>query len=247
MAKEDFCFTYYDGDAARDVAHMTRLCRGAYHDLVIMQRKVGPMTMGQIKMVLSSDFDTCWPSIEFVLKTTEDQKYFIEWVEKSVKKSRDHSEKQAEKIKQYWEDVKNGKILRNKKGIPQYKKQDDLDIPLEDGNGDGYKDDLKGGTGENFKTMPKPEDCGQLPEITIGSVIELIRITKSQMVSSGQVKGLWPVFLAQNTTGKKYYQNIEAVYSHFINWIKTQNFENGKSITDKGAERLNAMRDYVNR
>lgn len=86
MAKEDFCFTYYDGDAARDVAHMTRLCRGAYHDLVIMQRKVGPMTMGQIKMVLSSDFDTCWPSIEFILKTTDDQKYFIEWVEKSVKK-----------------------------------------------------------------------------------------------------------------------------------------------------------------
>ena len=247
MAKEDFCFTYYDGDAARDVAHMTRLCRGAYHDLVIMQRKVGPMTMGQIKMVLSSDFDTCWPLIEFILKTTDDQKYFIEWVEKSVKKSREHSEKQAEKIKQYWEDVKNGKILRNKKSIPQYKNKSDLDIPLEDGNGYGYKDDLKGGTGENFNTMPKPEDCGGLPEITANSVIELIRITKGKSVTANQVKGLWPVFLAQHATGKKYYQNVEAVYSHFINWIRTQNFENGKSITDKGAERLDAMRNYAKR
>lgn len=87
---------------------------------------------------------------------------------------------------------------------------------------------LKDGTEGNFNTMPKPEDCGQLPEITVGSVIELIRITKGQTVTAGQVKGLWPVFLAQHATGKKYYQNVEAVYSHFINWIRTQNFENGK-------------------
>ncbi len=40
MAKEDFCFTYYDGDAARDMAHMNRLERGAYTDVIISQRKI---------------------------------------------------------------------------------------------------------------------------------------------------------------------------------------------------------------
>lgn len=163
MAKEDFCFTYYDGDSARDCAHMTRLCRGAYHDLVIMQRKVGPMTITQVKMVLSSDFETCWPALELILKQTEDQKYFIEWVENSVKEMRKSSKKQSEKIKKYWEEVKNGTIPRNKKSIPQYKNNNDLEEPLGDEDGDGYKF-LKEGTGENFlKTENVETEAFQMP------------------------------------------------------------------------------------
>lgn len=148
MAKEDFCFTYYDGDATRDMAHMTRLCRGAYNDLVIMQRKVGRMTYKQIKMVLSSDFETCWPAIEMILNF-EDEKYWIEWVENSVNKMREKSKKQKERIDQYWEDVKNGKIPRNTKTGTMVQKNKDLEEPLEDGYGNGI-DNLKRGAGEKL-------------------------------------------------------------------------------------------------
>lgn len=76
-----------------------------------------------------------------------------------------------------------------------------------------------------FKSFPLPEDCGDLPEITARSCIELIRFTKGLTVNMEQVRGLWPVFLISKVTGKKYYAHIEDVHSHFVNWIKDQKFE----------------------
>lgn len=96
MAKEDFCFTYYDGDAARDKAHMNRLERGAYDDIISAQRKRGHLSIDDLKKVLSQDFITCWPSLEWVLLKDQDSKYFIEWVDKSIEKMRRHSKKQSE-------------------------------------------------------------------------------------------------------------------------------------------------------
>lgn len=73
--------------------------------------------------------------------------------------------------------------------------------------------------------MFKKEDCGVLPDIIAGSAKELLQITKQKKVSLDQIHALWPVFLTQNVTGKKYYANIEAVHSHFLNWTKNQSFE----------------------
>jgi hypothetical protein len=95
VAKEDFCYTHYDGDEARDMAHMNRLERGAYTDLRVFQRKVGHLSLDQIKKVLSKDFEECWPGIELVLKQDEDGKYFIEWLENSLQRAKRHSSKQS--------------------------------------------------------------------------------------------------------------------------------------------------------
>lgn len=92
MAKHDFCFTYYDGDATRDMSHMNRLERGAYNDLVISQRKFGRLTMLIIKKTLGEDFEKVWDSLELVLVKEEDN-YFIEWLENSeikMKKQASH-------------------------------------------------------------------------------------------------------------------------------------------------------------
>lgn len=142
MAKEDFCFTYYDGDAARDKAHMSRLERGGYDDLISAQRKFGHLSIEIIKRVLGSDFAGCWPSIEVIMTKDDQGKYFIEWVENSIEKMRRQAKKQKEKIDGYWKDVNSGKKVRTPKNdtteIPQYKKNDTVEEPLEDGNGDGY-------------------------------------------------------------------------------------------------------------
>lgn len=106
MAREDFCFTYYDGDAARDKAHMTRLQRGAYDDIISAQRKRGHLSLDDIKRVLSKDFEECWPAMEWILKIDAEQKFFIEWVDKSLAISRENSERQR-KRKQEWWDKKN--------------------------------------------------------------------------------------------------------------------------------------------
>ena len=71
--------------------------------------------------------------------------------------------------------------------------------------------------------MPLPENFNGLPDIKVGAVVELMKILKQVDVSKEQVLGLWSVFKVQTLTGKKFYADEDAVYSHFINWSKTQN------------------------
>jgi hypothetical protein len=131
MAKEDFCFTYYDGDAARDTTHMNRLERGAYHDFIISQRKFGHLTLDQVKKILGKDFNECWPAMELIMKTDPDGKFYIEWLHTSITKSKKHSKKQTDNVnKRYQTDTNN---------IPKI----DLVIPLGDGNGDGDGSELE--------------------------------------------------------------------------------------------------------
>jgi len=85
-------------------------------------------------------------------------------------------------------------------------------------------------TSVSFKTMPLPEDGGEIPEIIAGSCIELVKFTKNKRVTVETIKGMWPLFKIQNLTGKKYYADVGSIYSHFMNWIKTQNFEEIKDI-----------------
>lgn len=139
MAKEDFCFTYYDGDAARDKAHMTRLERGAYDDLISAQRKFGHLTLTQIKKVLSRDFEECWPALEMILKVDENEKYFIEWVMRSVEKMKTHSKIQKEKSEKYWKDKKLRDTHGKATGIPRDQSGIALGVPLEDEDGSGLE------------------------------------------------------------------------------------------------------------
>lgn len=133
MAKADFCFTYYDGDAARDMAHMNRLERGAYSDIIISQRKFGHLTKDQIKKILGKDFDECFGSIELVLKRTDKGLFFIDWLDVSEKKAKTHSKRQS--------DNRNGSTKQqpnNNQTEPNTSKI----LPLEDGNGDEGRDEI---------------------------------------------------------------------------------------------------------
>jgi len=150
MAKADFCFTYYDGDATRDMQHMDRLCRGAYHDLIIMQRKVpgGRLTMDHIRAVLGKDFEACWYSLLVVLKKDGDC-FYIEWVENSIERMRKSSEKQSENARKRWEKEKSDfNAMAYNKDTTALKNYTNA-MPLE--NGYGYEQDsLKRGEGEKL-------------------------------------------------------------------------------------------------
>lgn len=77
----------------------------------------------------------------------------------------------------------------------------------------------------NFNQNPISADFNGLPSIKIGAAKELVRIISKIDIHDKDVKDIWEVFKIQNLSGKKYYQDEDAVYSHFINWIKTQNFK----------------------
>lgn len=87
---------------------------------------------------------------------------------------------------------------------------------------------------EKWNTKPTDADINLLlPELTEGAVIQQYRFTKNKSITKQQVAGLWAVFKAQNFTGEKFYQSPKQVYSHFINWCKTQEI---KDFEEKQAQ-----------
>jgi hypothetical protein len=90
MAK-DPAFLFYDGDACRDMAHMNRLERGAYTDIIIAQRKFGRLSLDLIKKILGVDFESCWGAIEITLTVSEGA-YYIEWLDMAIIRRKEYSE-----------------------------------------------------------------------------------------------------------------------------------------------------------
>lgn len=84
-----------------------------------------------------------------------------------------------------------------------------------------------------FSQKPKSTDFNGLSDIRIGAVIELFKITKQTDVTKADIGGLWNIFKIQNLTGNKFYKDHDAVYSHFINWVKIQNIDVIKSQEKK--------------
>lgn len=151
MAQEDFCFMYYDGDAARDKAHMNRTERGGYDDIISLQRKIGHFKTEHAKKILSKDFDDCWPAIEMILKKDEEGKFYIEWLHKSIEKTRAHSKKQKERVDKRW--VKNDE--NNTNSMPPTYPGNTAVLPKienEDGDGNVNDNEVKGGMGEKGET-----------------------------------------------------------------------------------------------
>lgn len=81
---------------------------------------------------------------------------------------------------------------------------------------------------------PTAENFTGLPQIKIGAVIQLLKITKQIDILPEQVSGLWEVFKVQNLNGKKHYNNEDDVYSHFINWSNKIDTD-GKSKNKTGS------------
>lgn len=159
MAKEDFCFTYYDGDAARDKAHMNRLERGAYDDIISAQRKRGHLSIDDLKKVLSNDFINCWPSLEWVLLKDQEGKYFIEWVDKSIEKMRRHSKKQSENGKKGGRPEKPNDSHGLQLGLKTETQTISQEKPLGDGYGNEEEIILKEeGVGEENFLVPQMLD-----------------------------------------------------------------------------------------
>jgi len=100
---------------------------------------------------------------------------------------------------------------------------------------DKVKDKVKAG----FNNFPVPSDFNGLPEIRIGSIHQLIKITKQVDVSNENIIGMWEVFKVQNLTGNKHYPDEDAVFSYFTNWIKDKKFDKMQTEQDKKSNKNN--------
>lgn len=231
MAKEDFCYTHYDGDEARDMTHMNRTERGAYTDIRIFQRKVGHLTLDQIKKVLSKDFDECWPAIELVMKQDNQGKYFIEWLENSLARAKKHSGKQSD-------NGKNGG--RPRKNKPKHNPTETQIEPNTNptisqkkplGDGDEYEEEnefeLVGGAGEDFAfEIAEPFVIFpelQLPDATLEAA-ELNQFTLNRNKNTEFLQQQWAIFIAERIHDppikRQRYRELSDLTTYFLNWVR---------------------------
>lgn len=96
--KRDPAFLFYDGDASRDVSHMNRLEKGAYFDIIMAQRKFGPMNLEFVKKILGKDFDSVWEGIKPVMTYVKNM-YSISWLADSIKKRKKYCESRSKNRK----------------------------------------------------------------------------------------------------------------------------------------------------
>jgi len=145
--ERDPAFLWYDADAARDVAHMNRLERGAYFDFIQAWLKFRGITVEQARKILGKDFDEVWGALELILVKDQEGKYHVPWVKNSFEKRVKFRELQTEKVSKYWKEKKKTKPL------PKKNRGNTTVIPsvnaIEIANGDTDKED-KGGEGGKF-------------------------------------------------------------------------------------------------
>jgi len=92
----------------------------------------------------------------------------------------------------------------------------------------------------------KKEDFGELPINNVETIQRFIKVTKNFNIKKDKIDELWQVFKDQILNGENWYASESKVYNHFLNWIKTQKFENNDKRTNQ-EKQIDAMRDFINR
>lgn len=136
MAERDPAFLYYDADVALDVAHMNRLERGCYLDLIQFYRKFRGYSMEQLRKILGNDMESCWNALELALEFDQvDSKYHIPWLRNSLNKREKGNAQQKDRIQKYWDEKKKDVRSGNTTDIPRNNQTYHLEEPkIDHGN-----------------------------------------------------------------------------------------------------------------
>jgi hypothetical protein len=67
----------------------------------------------------------------------------------------------------------------------------------------------------------------------INAAIEYLGITKRKTVSAEFILKLWEVFKVKEFTGKKWYNDENAVFTHFLNSLKYEKIDDAKPAAAK--------------
>lgn len=202
---------------------------GAYVRLLIHQFDKDGLPENEAEIAkLITTFKKNWPLLQTKFKKGPDGLLRNEFM-KEIREERDEKSRRGiENGKTGGRPKKNETVSNNKPN--GFENKTHIDHSLSSSNSPSLDEGVSAKGEEGWNTFPDQSHLDLwLPEITEGAVTELFGIAKRVDVTKEQVNGLWKIFKAQNFTGKKFYQSQSSVYSHFINWCKTQTVENGNS------------------
>ena len=235
---KDPAMLWYWNDWFSGTGLLSRFQKGCYMDLLHAQFNNGRLSLEEIKICLGSDFSQAWLALQKKFKQDENGLFFNERLEQEKNKRAAFSESR-----------RNNRIKKPTELTSDIRYDKDLCIDKENENENRNVFIKEKETQKNFfKNNPLSTDVGELPDFKNDAVIELLKITKNYSVNRSQIEGMWKVFKTQNLTGKKYYAEIDDVYSHFMNWIRLQTFVTPE-VTEKkhkGEDNLSAIVRQIN-
>lgn len=225
MAKAP-AFLFYPGDYLRDTQCLSERSQVAYDRIMCEHMRNICLTQSQLDFFTKKLTPEEKSELAFVLTKIEGG-YQITWIAESISKYRAYSDSRrnnrTKKAAKEIEDVIN--ICSTHDEHMENENESVIVNDIVEGKGGAEE---KGETG--FPKFPAENELYlELPEIKIGSVIQLIKISKNKLLIAEQVNEYWQVFKVQNFNGKKFYQDVSDIHSHFINWMKTQNVNDAKN------------------
>lgn len=224
MAK-DPAFLFYPNDWLGGTMGMTFEAKGAYVELLMLQFNRGHMT----KHMIGQAVGHLWVNIEDKFRMDKDGLYYNVRLDLEKEKRKNYSKSRRNNL--------SGKNQHTKKGGHMTSHMENVNV-----NEDLNKDvSIK----KVFNTMPISENFNGLPEIKIGASKELLLATQRVNATTEQINLLWNVFKVQHLNGETFYKSEDKVYSHFINWVKTQKIENATNKSNTSGNSKNAGIDQL--
>lgn len=231
--KSGWYFKFSPGDYLRDTQCLSEKAQVAYDRIMCEHIRHICITYEQHKFFTKRLNEDELYELNTVLVNTPTG-FQIEWVVKSILDARAYSEsrsvnREGKKKKKSTEDMltyvehMDSNNNSNNNSIDLNKKEDTGEIFTANGSNPGI---------DNIKDY-------QLPEVKAGSVIVMIRVTQKKDVTMPDVYEMWEAFKIQHFTGERYYENENAIHSHFINWAKTQKFTDGNKAITNGSHSAN--------
>jgi uncharacterized protein YdaU (DUF1376 family) len=92
------------------------------------------------------------------------------------------------------------------------------------------------------KQFPVPNDFNGLPALELGKAKEYIRLTKNADITPEGISAIWELFKIKHLTGKKFYADDRAVYSHFLETLKFEKFDNPKKLNNAYTSRTSGTK-----
>jgi len=257
MAKQPY-IQFYLGDYIKDTRVLPLNVKGGWVDLILAMWDNTPKgeligTIEDYARIMNCSKEEA----NLVIQTLKQKKFFDyddlgDGHMKIISRKQKKMEKLSEIRKNIGKSGGNPTLLNQKdnqqanqkhKQNPEYEYKDEVEC----------KCVLDGVEGEGWKTKPGKEFYQlDLDEVKGGAVKQLFKISKNHNLTNDELKGLWYTFKIQNFTGEKFYQSPNDVFSHFINWSKSQNINgthkqnnsDGKAKLGTSDARTEALRKW---
>ena len=214
---KDPAFLFYPNDFDAATKFFTNEQVGQYLRLLIASFQHGRLNRKQITFIMGLE-----PDEEILSKFKVDDlgKYYNERLEAEITKRKAFSESRRKNVQKRYEASTSVDTSLGTSGVHMENENENEN----ESKNKGLKENLPRGFMASTEHIKLP-----IKEIQIGASIEYLAITKGKKVTPDFVIKLWEIFKVKEFSGKKWYNDENAVFTHFLNSLKYEKIDDTKT------------------